>query len=185
MDCFDDLATESGINLATRSHKIYVDIYCWRHPDHMGNKCTCSSFDISYFGLHIGLLLISKVHVGLLLISLRYKNLCRALPHQENLRSLWTMEVFPGFLLLLIFTAQKAFSSENAEVDNMLLSEFQFHPRMQNISDGGEEAEVMRRQSPGLDELVIHISPKDSCNSTQYWIWETQSQCCRSFAKSW
>ena len=142
-------------------------------------------YDISCFGLHIGLLLISEVCVGLLLISARYKNLSRALPHRESRKSLWTMEVFQGFLLLLIFTAQKAFSSENAEVDNMLFSEFQFHPRMQNISDGGEEAEVMRRQSPGLDELVLHISPKDSYNSTQYWIWETQSQCCRSFAKSW
>merc|ERR1712212_1170797 len=67
----------------------------------------------------------------------------------ENHKSLWTMEVFQGFLLLLIFTAQKAFSSENVEADDLLVSEFQFHPRMQNISDGGEEAEVMRRQSPG------------------------------------
>merc|ERR1712212_292549 len=67
---------------------------------------------------------------------------------KENHKSLWTMEVFRGFLLLLIFAAQKSFSSENAEADNMLLSEFQFHPRMQNISDKGEEPDIMQRQSP-------------------------------------
>merc|ERR1712212_578296 len=68
---------------------------------------------------------------------------------KENHKSLWTMEVFRGFLLLLIFAAQKTFSSENAEADNMLLSEVQFHPRMRNMSDGGEEAVIMQRQSPG------------------------------------
>ena len=135
----DDLASESSINHATRSHKIYFDVYCWRHLDHMGSKCTCSSFDISYFGLH----------VGLLLISAWYKNFCRAIPHQENLKSyLWTMSVFPGFILLLIFAAQRTFSSEDGEAGNMLLNEFQVLPGIWNMSDT-EEAEVMRRQSPG------------------------------------
>merc|ERR1711936_1466851 len=73
---------------------------------------------------------------------------------QENHKSLWTMEVFRGFLLLLIFAAQKSFSSENAEADNMLLSEFQFHPRMQNISDKGEEPDIMQRQSPGWPSFL-------------------------------
>ena len=58
------------------------------------------------------------------------------------------MEVFPGFLLLLFFTAQNTFCKplEDEEIDNMLLNEGQFLPG--NMSNG-EEAEVMS-QSPGL-----------------------------------
>jgi len=59
------------------------------------------------------------------------------------------MEVFPGFLLLLLFTAHNTFckSLEDEEVDNMLLNEGQFIPGIWNMSKG-EEAEVMS-QSPG------------------------------------
>merc|ERR1719193_1946571 len=57
------------------------------------------------------------------------------------------MEVFPGFLLLLFFTAQNTFCKylEDEEAGNMLLNEDQF--LLGNMSNG-EEFEVMS-QSPG------------------------------------
>merc|ERR1719431_658198 len=59
------------------------------------------------------------------------------------------MEVFPGFLLLLFFTAHNTFCKplEDEEAGKMLLNEGQFLPGIWKISSE-EEAEVMR-QSPG------------------------------------
>ena len=72
------------------------------------------------------------------------------------------MEVFPGFLLLLFFTAQNTFCKplEDEEAGDMLLNEDQFLPG--NMSNG-EEAQVMS-QSPGLVESFMPVSVKDSCN---------------------
>ena len=67
------------------------------------------------------------------------------------------MSVFPGFILLLIFAAQRTFSSEDEEAGNMLLNEFQVLPGIcWNMSDT-EEAVVMRRQSPGLAKFSLRI----------------------------
>ena len=72
------------------------------------------------------------------------------------------MEVFPGFLLLLFFTAQNTFCKylEDEEAGNMLLNEDQF--LLGNMSNG-EEFEVMS-QSPGLVESFMPVSAKDSYN---------------------
>ena len=71
------------------------------------------------------------------------------------------MEVFPGFLLLLFFTAHNTFCKplEDEEAGKMLLNEGQFLPGIWKISSE-EEAEVMR-QSPGLVESFMPVSPKD------------------------
>ena len=63
--------------------------------------------------------------------------------------SLDNMEVFPGFLLLLLFTAHNTLCKylEDEEVDNMLLNEDQFIPGIWNMSKG-EKAEVIG-QTPG------------------------------------
>ena len=59
-------------------------------------------------------------------------------------------------ILLLIFAAQRTFSLEDVEAGNVLLNEFQVLPGIWNMSDTGE-AEVMRRQSPGLAKFSVHI----------------------------